>query len=105
VLRSQGWPEGIVALSDFGDGAWSCIDAIASDERILTMDGEGLTRTRFDLHTWLEAWVSGIDINAETFEIVDGSIISPVTRRPMSIKHRGRAKGESVQASSANKLV
>jgi len=90
-LRSQGWPEGLVPLCDWGGGAWSAIDC--QDERIVTMDASGPTRTRFTLASWLEAWVSGIDLSAETFEVEDGIMTNPFTKKATAVKRRGRAKG------------
>lgn len=94
VLRLQDWPEGLVPLCDLGDGAWSCFDGRAADGRIVTMVDSGATRTRFTLFSWLEAWVSGVDLLAETFEVEDGVIVNPFTKNNVAVKRRGRAKGE-----------
>jgi hypothetical protein len=93
TLRAQRWPEGVLPLCDWGGGAWTSIEG--PDERIATMDESGLTRTRFTLYSWLEAWVSGVDILTETFEMVDGIMTNPFTKKPMTVKRRGRAKGVS----------
>ena len=92
-LRVQGWPEGILPLCDWGDGAWACVDARTSDQRIVTMDESGPTQTNFTLRSWLEAWVSGADLLPETFEIEDGILTNPFTQKPMAVKRRGRARG------------
>lgn len=89
-LRAQGWPEGLLPLGDWGCGAWACIDR---DGRIVTMDESGPTSTGYTLLSWLEAWVSGVDLSAETFELVDGIMTDPFTQKPIAVKHRGRAKG------------
>jgi hypothetical protein len=89
-LRAQGWPEGLLPLSDWGCGAWACIDG---GGRIVTMDETGPTMTSFTLASWLEAWVSGVDLLAETFEFEDVIMTNPFTKKPMAVKRRGRAKG------------
>lgn len=89
-LRAQGWPEGLLPLCDWGCGAWATMDA---NGRIVTMDEAGPTRTRFTLASWLEAWVSGVDLSGETFETEDGIMTNPFTKKPMAVKRRGRAKG------------
>lgn len=93
ALRSRGWPYAILPLCDLGCLAWSCLDGRDSRTRVLTMDSGSLTVTRFDLFSWLEAWVSGVDIFLETFEVQDGSMINPFTKKPIAVKHRGKAKG------------
>jgi hypothetical protein len=89
-LRAQGWPEGLLPLCDWGGGAWACVDP---DTRIVTMDESGPTKTCYTLASWLEAWVSGVDLTAETFEFVDVFMTNPFTKKPMAVKRRGRAKG------------
>lgn len=91
ALRAQQWPEGVLPLTDWGGGAWSSLETHSG--RIVTMDESGLTRTRFMLSSWFEAWVSDIDLLSETFEIFDGIMTNPFTKKPMPVKHRGRAKG------------
>jgi hypothetical protein len=75
----------------------SCIDVTATGEDIFTMDHTGLTRTKFTLFSWLEAWVSGVDINRETFEFKEGSLTNACTGQQMSVEHRGQAKGVLVK--------
>jgi hypothetical protein len=89
-LRRQGWPDGLLPLCDWGDGAWASIER---DERIVTMDESGATRTKFTLCSWLEAWLSGVNLVEETFEIEQRTVTNPFTKKPMLVKHRGRAKG------------
>jgi hypothetical protein len=96
--RSHKWPAKILPLCDLGDGAWSCLDRRGSNEDILTVNAVGVTRTKFALSAWLEAWVSGVDLNAETFEIETGSMTNPFTREPLTVKRRGRAKGILVES-------
>jgi hypothetical protein len=93
-LRAQGLPERVLPLADWGGGAWACIDEVG---RVVTMDEAGATMTRFTLASWLEAWVSGVDLLAETFEFNDGIMTNPFTKKPMAVKHRGRAKGISAR--------
>jgi SMI1 / KNR4 family (SUKH-1) len=94
ALQSQGWPRAILPISDLGDGAWSCIDGHGgTGERVLTMNGAQLTQTKFDLSSWLGAWVTGTDMNCETFEFEDGSMLDPFTKRLVGVKRRREAKG------------
>jgi hypothetical protein len=93
MLRSQGWPYAILPLCDLGDAAWSCVDGRDPRVRVLTMDRGNLTVTRFDLLSWLEAWVSGSHMSSELFEVHDGSIMNPFTKKPVAVKRRGKAKG------------
>lgn len=97
-LRTRGWPDGILPIGDWGGGAWACIDR--RDGCIVTMYELGPTRTRFTLSTWLEAWVSGTDLCAETFEVVDGIAMNPFTGKAMSVKRRGRAKRREDRSST-----
>jgi hypothetical protein len=57
------------------------------------MDEAGLMPTRNTLSSWLEAWVSGVDLIMETFEFFDATVTNPFTKKPMAVKRRGRAKG------------
>lgn len=93
ALRAQGWPEGVLPLCELGDGARSCVDMRAYGDGILTVDAAGITSTGLTLLSWLHAWVSGVDIEAETFEIKRGTIINPFTKKPHPVKQRGQAKG------------
>lgn len=91
ALRADNWPEWLLPLWDWGDGAWSCVDAHTHDERMVTMDEAGPTRTRFVLQTWLEAWVAGVDLLREVFHVEDAIIMNPFSRKPMAVKRRGWA--------------
>jgi hypothetical protein len=93
-LRSEGWKEGLLPLFDWGDGAWSCVDAFKSDGTIVTVDESGYTETRFDLVSWFSGWIEGVDLHSEIFETEDAVIINPFTRKPMVVKRRVKAKGK-----------
>lgn len=93
ALRSRGWPEGVLPLCDLGDAAWSCLDGRSSDHRILTMNQGEVTQTTFTLSSWLAAWVSGVNIENETFDLEDAVIVNPFTKKPTTVKRRARAKG------------
>jgi hypothetical protein len=99
LLQSQGWPLGILPISDLGDGAWSCIDGRGGmGERVLTVNGAQVMQTKFDLSSWLGAWVTGVDMNTETFEVEDGSMIDPFTKRLVAVKRRRKAKGIMIES-------
>ena len=93
-LRSQGWKEGLLPLWDWGDAAWSCVDACTPEGKVITMDESGYTLTRFSLASLLEDWIHGADLHSQIFEIGTASILNPFTRRPMPVKRRVRAKGK-----------
>lgn len=93
ALRAQGWPGGVLPLCELGNGARSCVDMRIDGNGILTVDAAGITRTSLTLLSWLHAWVSGVDIEAETFEVKRGTIINPFTKKPHPVKQRGQAKG------------
>ena len=90
---ADGWPQGLLPLWDWGDAIWSCVDANALDARIVTYDESGATRTQFTLKSWLEAWVAGVDLFGEMYELMDAVLLDPFTRKPMSVKRHGKAKG------------
>lgn len=98
ALRLHSWPQGVLPLCELGAGARSCVDRRDPNNSILTVDAAGMTRTSHTLFSWLYAWASGVDIEAETFEIQDGTMINPFTKRSHSIRHRGQAKGVWVEA-------
>jgi hypothetical protein len=85
------WPEGLLPICEWGCTAWACIDR--SHDYIVTMDGGRPTITTLTLAAWLEAWMSGEDLFAETFEIIEGIALNPFTRKPTAVERRGRAKG------------
>ncbi len=92
-LRGLGWPDGLLPLCDWGDGAWSAID---QSGRIITVSDSGPIRTKFTLASWLAAWVSGTEIYLETFEIESAVMPSTFAGKPLRYGRRGRAKGAAV---------
>jgi SMI1 / KNR4 family (SUKH-1) len=94
------WPEKLLPLWDWGCAMWSCLDARSDAGPIVTSNEGALTVTPFTLHTWLEAWLKGVDLNAELFE--DSGItrqgINPFTKQPMTFKGAPRAKGTPIAA-------
>jgi len=95
-LRSEGWRERLLPLWDWGDAAWSCVDASSVNADIVTVGELGFVRTEFSLETWLSAWLHGIDLHGEIFEIGDATIVNPFTRKPMTVKRRVRAMGTPI---------
>ena len=80
-------------LWDWGGGSLSCVDALSSDERIVTHDESGPVVTRFTLLSWLDAWVNGVDLWREIYEMESGVMTNPFTHAPVVVMLRGRAKG------------
>jgi hypothetical protein len=97
-LRSQGWPQNVLPVCDLGDGARSCVDMRSSDDSLLTVTSAGITRTKFNVCSWLDAWVSGSNMEAEIFETTSTIINNPFTRKPHPVKLRGRAKGDMLES-------
>jgi len=89
-FRSGAWPENLMPVWDWGSACWSCVDL---EGRIVTHDEAGPTLTNFTTRTWLDSWVGGIDLWKEIYEDKDSTIINPFTRKPVSVKVRGTAKG------------
>lgn len=97
AMRVDGWPERLLPLWDLGCGAWSCLEARATDGHLITIDETGPTQTPFTLSSWLEAWLKGAEMLNETYELEDGILVNPFTQKPMAIKRRGRAKGVPIR--------
>jgi hypothetical protein len=70
----------ILPLWEWGDSIWSCLDTGSPDARIVTHDS-------------VEAWGSGLDLWKEIYEDVDAVIMNPFTKKPVTTKVRGTAKG------------
>lgn len=91
-------PHGVVPLSEFGCGIWTCIDSLTDDGRVLVLDECGLTDTGMSFRSWLADWLNGVDLGKEMFhpgEQKQG--INPFTRQPMTFTAAGRAKGTPYQ--------
>jgi len=95
-FRAGGWPESLLPLWDWGGAAWSCLDAGSHDGIIVTHDDVvGPTETAFTIRSWLKAWVTGVDLWKEIYEDKEATIINPFTKKPVTTKVRGRAKGKT----------
>lgn len=91
--RGHGWPDGLLPLCDWGDAARSCVDARSRDQRMVTQDERGgVTRTKYTLEEWLEAWVQGVEMERETFEFERGEMNNPFTKQVITVSRRVRAK-------------
>ncbi len=88
---TTGLPPGVVALCDWGDATWSCLDEVTDE--VLTLDETGLVDTGMSLHEWLAVWVSGVSLCEKMFEFEEQSGINPFTRQPMTVRLRGRPLG------------
>jgi len=93
-FHDDDWPEKLLPLWDWGGAAWSCLDGNSSEGTIVTHDDvDGATKTSFNLRSWLQAWVDGVDLWKEIYEDKDAILMNPFTRKPVSTKVRGVAKG------------
>ncbi len=91
------WPFGLLPICDWGDGVWSCIDCTSNDYAITTSDDEGLTRTAYDLRSWLLAWCRGVCLWDEMFEFEEVTRRNPFTGGPFASRVRRRAKGKRLR--------
>jgi hypothetical protein len=91
-----GWPEKLLPLWDWGGAAWSCLDGTSSEGIIVTHDDRvGPTETSFTLRSWLQSWVAGVDMGKEIYEDKERVITNPFTKKPVTMKVYGVAKGKT----------
>jgi hypothetical protein len=94
-FRAWSWPEKLLPLWDWGCAAWSCIDAATSEGVIVTHDEvAGAIETAFTLRSWLQSWVSGVEMYKEIFEDQDAIRTNPFTKKPIRIRVRGSVIGK-----------
>ena len=74
-------PPPVVPLSEWGCGIWSCLDSETG--AVLILDEYGLKDIGQSFQSWLEDWVS--DVNLWSGRIVYEEVvgINPFTKRPM----------------------
>lgn len=90
-FRAGNWPEKLAPIWNWGDAIWSCVDP---EGRVVTHDGvAGPTVTDFTVRSWLWAWTEGVDLWKELYEDKEATILNPFTRKPITTKVRGSAKG------------
>lgn len=95
---TAGLPPHVLALCDWGDAIWSCMDEQTG--HVLTLDEGGLTDTGQNLHDWLAAWVTGTSLFSEMFTFKERMIINPFTKQPMTVRTPARALGEPYRPTS-----
>ncbi|MCU0686483.1 MAG: SMI1/KNR4 family protein [Polyangiaceae bacterium] len=93
AFRTEGWPRPLLPLWEWGGPAWACVDTRSSEGKIVTEDESGATLTAFDLHSWLESWLLGVNILEKIYEIKPMFIANPFTGKPVETKRQGRAIG------------
>jgi hypothetical protein len=97
-FRRHSWPAELLPVCDWGCAAWSCVDTSAAEATIVTHDDvAGATVTTFSLASWLEAWLNGVDLWKEMYDEHDATIINPFTRKPVTTRVRGAAKGRPLR--------
>ncbi|WP_441286619.1 SMI1/KNR4 family protein [Sorangium sp. KYC3313] len=82
--ESAGLPEKVLALCDWGDSIWSCIDEETG--AVLTLDESGLTETPWSLHAWLIDWIKGEKLFGQMFTFYERTITNPFTKQPMLVR-------------------
>ncbi|WP_437622386.1 hypothetical protein [Sorangium sp. So ce1151] len=89
--ESAGLPEKVLALCDWGDSVWSCIDEETG--AVLTLDESGLTETPWSFHTWLTYWLNGEHLFEKMFTFQERPIINPFTKQVMMARAPASAIG------------
>jgi hypothetical protein len=89
--RMAGLPPHVLALCDWGDAIWSCLDEQTG--RVLTLTEDGLTETADTLSMWLSHWCSGISLFGRMFEVETRTAINPFTKQMITIRSPGRPIG------------
>lgn len=89
--KTAGLPPNVVALNDWGDAIWSCVDAQSG--HVLTLDEGGLTDTGQTLHSWFDEWISGVSLFGKMFTFEERPIINPFTRQVNMVKGPAHALG------------
>ncbi|WP_437674120.1 SMI1/KNR4 family protein [Sorangium sp. So ce131] len=77
--EKAGLPDNVVALCDWGDSIWSCIDEETGS--VLTLDASGLTETPWSLHAWLVDWLNGQSLFGKMFVFQERMITNPFTKQ------------------------
>jgi hypothetical protein len=77
-------PAPVVPLCDWGGGIWSCIDCDTGV--VLTLSEFGCKEIARSLHSWLEDWVSGIDLWQQMVVLKNETIIGPFTRQERTMQ-------------------
>ena len=89
--QTAGLPSPVVALCNWGDAVWSCMDEQSG--HVLTLDESGLTDTGQDIFAWLVAWVSGASLFGSMFTFKESTMINPFTKQMMTVRTPARAVG------------
>lgn len=58
-------PPGVVALCDWGDATWSCLDV--HNGRVLTLTADVMVDTRVTFEKWMGRWADGADVGKALF--------------------------------------
>jgi hypothetical protein len=105
LFLANGWLKGILPIVGSEYSAVSCIDMRNGDDRLVILSKGLLTRTEYNLSSWLEAWIMGVDLLSELFEIRYITNKDVPTDDP--VKVLGRTKGVVIGriASDGSKLL
>ena len=89
--ETAGLPPGVLALCDWGDAIWSCIDSETG--HVLTLNESGLTDTGQTLSSWFTDWITGVSLFGKMFRQVEGCIRNPFTKQMMTVRGPADAFG------------
>jgi hypothetical protein len=94
TMRAHGWPKKLLPIADWGCGMWICLDCRVEHGKIVMSVEEEFLATNFTLRSLFEAWLEGLDLQAELFEPGEERAgINPFTKKPMIFRTHGRPKG------------
>lgn len=77
-------PPPVVPLCEWGCGIWSCIDGETG--AVLTMDEYGLKDIGQSFPSWLEDWVSGVNLFSQMIVCEERSIINFFTKQSIKVQ-------------------
>jgi hypothetical protein len=94
MRRADGWPERLLAIVDWGCETWICIDCRVEHGKIVVAVEDGFWASELTLPSFFEAWLEGVDLNAQLFEPGKERVgVNPFTKMPMVFRSPGEPKG------------
>ena len=89
----EGWPGSLPPLWEGVPPVWFCVDVRSAEGRVVLDDENGSRSTAFTLHTWLEAWLNGVNLFERVGVFVRASVANPFTGEPGETRPPWRPMG------------
>jgi hypothetical protein len=89
--KAAGLPAKVLALCDWGDAIWSCLDEETGN--VLTLDESGLMDAERSLCSWFADWVTGVNLFGKMFTFEERTMTNPFTKQLMTVQTPTRALG------------